>query len=115
MAGYRHIQEYEEEMLELKAQGMTVREIGERYGLTKEQTHDFFKRYNRKQRKIAAGIEIKPKGRPRKDSGKVPPSIQQLSKLTQLQYELARKESCIRRLEMENELMRDFLSLTGRK
>ena len=34
MAGYRHIQEYEEEMLELKAQGMTVREIGERYGLT---------------------------------------------------------------------------------
>ena len=115
MAGYRHIQEYEEEMLELKAQGMTVREIGERYGLTKEQTHDFFKRYNRKQRKIAAGIEIKPKGRPRKDSGEAPPSIQQLSKLAQLQYELARKESCIRRLEMENELMRDFLSLTGRK
>lgn len=115
MAGYRHIQEYEEEMLKLKAEGITVREIGERYGLTKEQTHDFFKRYNRKQRKIAAGIEIKPKGRPRKDSEKVPPSIQQLSKLTQLQYELARKESCIRRLEMENELMRDFLSLTGRK
>ena len=112
---YRQIQRYEEEMLELKSKGMTVREIGERYGLTKEQTHDFFKRHNRKQRKIAAGIEIKPKGRPRKDGGLVPPSIQQLSKLTQLQYELARKESCIRRLEMENELMRDFLSLTGRK
>ncbi|MBR3551807.1 MAG: hypothetical protein IKN72_00275 [Clostridia bacterium] len=39
MAGYRHIQEYEEEMLELKAQGMTVKEIGERYGLTKEQRY----------------------------------------------------------------------------
>ena len=113
--GYRHIQEYEEEMLELKAKGITVRKIGERFGFTYEQTHDFFKRYNRKQRKIAAGIEIKPKGRPRKDGGEVPPSIQQLSKLTQLQYELARKESCIRRLEMENELMRDFLLLTERK
>ena len=42
-------------------------------------------------------------------------SIQQLSKLTQLQYELASKDRYIKRLEMENELMRDFLSLTERK
>ena len=112
---YRHVSQYEKEMLELKAKGMTVREIGEKYGLTKEQTHDFFKRYNRIQRRIEEGIAIKPKGRPRKDGVEVPPSIQQLSKLTQLQYELARKESHIKRLEMENELMRDFLSLTGRK
>ena len=28
---YRHIQGYEEELLALKAQGMTVREIGERW------------------------------------------------------------------------------------
>lgn len=37
--GYRHIQIHEEEMLELKAQGLTLREFGERFGLTREQTH----------------------------------------------------------------------------
>ena len=112
---YGHIQQYEKEMLELKSEGVTVREIGERFGLTYEQTHDFFKRYNRKQRKLSEGIVIKPKGRPRKAGTGLPPSIKQLSKLTQLQYELARKERKIKRLEMENELMRDFLSLTERK
>ena len=112
---YRHIQQYEKEMLELKSEGVTVREIGERFGLTYEQTHDFFKRYNRKQRKLSEGIVIKPKGRPSKDGTELPPSIQQLGKLTQLQYELARKEREIKRLEMENELMRDFLSLTEGK
>ncbi len=66
-------------------------------------------------KKLAAGISIKPKGRPRKDGIGLPPSVQQLSKLTQLQYELAMKERHIKRLEMENELMRDFLSLTERK
>ena len=47
---YRHIQQYEKELLKLKEEGLTVKEIGERYGLTYEQTHEFFKRYNRKQR-----------------------------------------------------------------
>lgn len=112
---YRHIQQYEEEMLKLKAEGLTVREIGERFGLSYEKTHDFFKRYNRKQRKIAAGIAIKRPGRPRKNGEELPPSIQQLSKLAQLQYKLTEKERYIKRLEMENELMRDFLSLTERK
>ena len=112
---YRHIQQYEKEMVELKEQGMTVREIGEKFGLSYEQTHEFFKRRNRKQRKLEAGIAIKRKGRPRKNGDELPPSVQQLSKLTQLQYELARKEAEIKRLEMENELMRDFLSLTERK
>ena len=112
---YRHIQQYEKEMVELKEEGMTVKEIGAKFGLTYEQTHDFFKRRNRKQRKLKAGIAIKRKGRPRKNGAELPPSVQQLSKLTQLQYELARKEAEIKRLEMENELMRDFLSLTERK
>ena len=76
---------------------------------------DFKTIYNKNQRKFAAGIVVKPKGRPRKDGTKLPPSVQQLSKLTQLQYELESKERHIKRLEMENELMRDFLSLTERK
>ena len=112
---YTNIKDFEKELLEYLNQGHTLRETGEKYGFTYKEMRDFKTRYNKNQRKIAAGIEIKPKGRPRKDGTKLPPSVQQLSKLSQLRYELASKERYIRRLEMENELMRDFLSLTERK
>ena len=112
---YTYIKDFEKELLEYLNQGHTLRETGEKYGFTYKEMRDFKTRYNKNQRKIAAGIEIKPKGRPRKDGTKLPPSVQQLSKLSQLQYEVASKERYIRRLEMENELMRDFLSLTERK
>ena len=56
---YRHIEQYDAELKRLKEEGLTVREIGERFGLSYEQIHDYFKRQNRKQRKIAAGIAIK--------------------------------------------------------
>ena len=112
---YRHLKQYENELLELKAEGLTHREIGERLGFEPIKVKKFFERYRINQKKLSAGICIKPKGRPRKDETELPPSIQQLSKLTQLQYELARKERQVKRLEMENELMRDFLSLTERK
>ena len=107
---YTHIQQYEKELLELKAKGLTVREIGERFGLSYEQTHEFFKRYNRKQRKIAAGLAIRRKGRPPKDY-----EVSQADRISELRYIIARKDSKIKSLEMENELMRDFLSLTERK
>ena len=107
---YRHIQQYEEEMLKLKAEGLTVREIGEGFGLSYEKTHDFFKRYNRKQRKIEAGLAVKRPGRPPKDY-----VVSEQDKIAELKYILARKEARIKSLEMENELMRDFLSLTERK
>ena len=112
---YTYIKDFEKELLEYLNQGHTLRETGEKYGFTYKEMRDFKTRYNKNQRKIAAGIEIKPKGRPRKEGTKLPPSVQQLSKLSQLQYEVASKERYIRRLEMENELMRDFLSLTERK
>ena len=112
---YRHIKEYENEIIELRKQGKTKREICEKYGFTMKQLTNFITRYNTNQRKLSAGITIKPKGRPPKDRIELPPSVQQLSKLSQLQYELASKERYIKRLEMENELMRDFLSLTERK
>ena len=112
---YRHIIDYENEILEMRRQGKTRKEICEKYGFTLRQVKDFITRYNQKQKKLAAGISIKAKGRPRKNGSELPPSIQQLSTLTQLQYELAMKERHIKRLEMENELMRDFLSLTERK
>lgn len=112
---YRHISNYEKEILELREEGLSKREISKKLGITIKQITNFITRYNRKQDKIKAGIAIKPKGRPRKDGTSLPPSAEQLSKLTQLQYELDRKERYIKRLEMENELMRDFLSLTERK
>ena len=112
---YRHIKDYEKELIEYIEQGHTLRETGEKFGFTHKEIRDFKTRYNRNQKKLAAGIAIKPKGRPRKDGTVLPPSVQQLSKLTQLQYELASKERYIMRLEMENELMRVFLSLTERK
>jgi len=107
---YKHIKEYEKEILELKEKGVTKREIGERFGFSYEQVHNFISRYNERQRKLAAGIVIRKKGRPTKDC-----VVTEEDKLADLRYKLARKDARIRQLEMENELMRDFLSLTGRK
>lgn len=107
---YQHISNYEKEILELKAQGMTLREIGAKLGFTERQVHNFISRYNEKQRKIKAGVALKTKGRPPKDY-----EITEEMKINELKYIIARKDSKIKRLEMENELMRDFLSLTERK
>ncbi len=107
---YRHVQEYEKEILALKEKGFTAREIGEKLGFTKNQIHNFITRYNEKQRKLAAGIAIRKKGRPTKDTG-----VTEEDKLADLRYKLARKDARIKQLEMENELLRDFLSLTERE
>ena len=48
---YRHMKEYEKEILELKDQGYTKREIGETLGFTKEQIHNFISRHTRNQRR----------------------------------------------------------------
>lgn len=107
---YEHISKYEREILELKGQGLTLREIGEQLGFSYEQLHNFITRYNAKQRKIDAGIALRAKGRPPKDY-----EITEDMKINELKYIIARKDSKIKRLEMENELMKDFLSLTKRK
>lgn len=65
---YRHIKANEKEILELKKKGYTKREIGERLGFSYEQIHNFISRHNERQRKIAAGIAIRKKGRPSKDT-----------------------------------------------
>ena len=107
---YRNISMYEKEILELKANGKTLREIGEILGFSYEQLHNFISRHNEKQRRLAAGVAIKKKGRPAKDS-----VVTEEDTLANLRYKLARKDARIKQLEMENELMRDFLSLTERK
>ena len=60
--------------------------------------------------KIEAGIALRKKGRPPKNH-----VVREEDKIAELKYILARKEARIKSLEMENELMRDFLSLTERK
>jgi DNA-binding CsgD family transcriptional regulator len=107
---YTHIQQYEKEILELKEQGLTHKEVGEQLGFTQKQVKKFIERYHRKERKIAAGELIKRKGRPPKDN-----KFTETDKVSELKYIIARKDAKIKALEMENELMRDFLSLTGRK
>ena len=107
---YRHIQEYEKEILELKGKGFTNREIGEKLGFTLKQIHNFITRYNEKQRKLVAGIAINKKGRPSKNI-----VITDEDKVADLRYKLARKDARIKQLEMENELLRDFLSLTEKE
>ena len=91
---YTNLEQYEETILQLKAKGCTRREIAENLGITPEQVHSFVKRHNKKLRNIEAGVLPKKKGRP--------------SKAKSLEDEVLR-------LRMENELLRDFLSLRERK
>ena len=107
---YRHMKEYEKEILELRKQGKTNKEICEKFGFTIKQLKGFITRYNNHQKKLEAGIVIRKKGRPPKDY-----AVREEDKVSELRYILARKEAKIKSLEMENELMRDFLALTERK
>ena len=96
---YTHVEECEPVILQLREEGKTRREIAESLGLEKEQIKGWLNRYNRKQAKIAAGIPPKPKGRPRR---------RPLSREEEYEKEIAR-------LQMENQLLRDFLQFTERK
>ena len=101
---YTHIQVKEEEILALRGAGATRQEIANQLGLSKVQIKNWINRYNRKQTKLEAGIFPKPKGRRRKVAEPGDPG--------DIIAEQARE---IRRLKMENELLRDFLRSTGRK
>lgn len=107
---YRHIKQYEKELFELKLQGLTLQQIGDKFGLSREQVKEYFKRERRKERKQAAGIVLKQSGRPAKNY-----IFSEQNKVAELKYIIARKDAKIKSLEMENELMRDFLSCTERK
>ena len=99
---YTHIQEILPEIKAMIANGKSHREIEEFFGLTGDRpVHNLLKRERRKEKKVAAGIELRPKGRPRKDA-------QPRNVVAEQAYE-------INRLKMENKLLRDFLQLTGRK
>ena len=86
-----------EEVFRRKAAGETNREIGECFGLTKEQVKQLATRQRRKQRLIERGYLPRPKGRPRKDAAGE--NIRQQNELIQLR--------------MQVELLRNFLSEVG--
>jgi len=81
-----------------------------KFGFNMKQIKNFITRYNNRQKKLASGIVIHRKGRPQKDY-----EVSEQDKIAELRYILARKESRIKALEMENKLMKDFLSHTERK
>ena len=110
LRSYRHIKDYELEIEKLREEGYTSREIGNKLGFSYKQMRNYYYRSNVAERKIQAGISLKRKGRPPKDY-----VVSEQDKVSELKYILARKEAKIKSLEMENELMRDFLSLTERK
>ena len=99
---YTHIQEILPEIKAMIAKGKSHRETEEFFGLIGNRpVHNLLKRERRKEKKVAAGIVPRSKGRSRKDA----PSR---DVVTEQAYE-------INRLKMENKLLRNFLQLTGRK
>ena len=88
-----------EEVFRLKEVGKTNREIGEIYGLTKEQVKQLAKRQRKKQRLLANGYTPRPQGRPRK---------------TEATEEIRQKNE-LAQLRMQVELLQNFLSEVGRR
>ena len=99
---YTQVQGLLPEIKVMLSEGKTQREVAEHYGFKNKQVvKKLLERERRKERKLAAGILPRPKGRPREDAA--PRNI-----VAEQAYE-------IRRLQMENKLLRDFLRSTGRK
>ena len=84
----------EQIIIQLREEGKSRQEIADILGLTKAQIKDWVNRYNRRKKKQAVGV----------------PTLVEYYKR---QLRLAKSEN--KRLKMENELMRDFLSLTGKE
>ena len=97
---YTHIKAVESDILAMKQSGKTNREIAEHCGFKdKYVVKQWLRRYNRRQRALEAGIEPRRRGRP-------PKGCQPTER---------EKDTEIKRLKMENELLRDFLRLAGRR
>jgi len=96
---YTHVKVLEQEIIRLKMEGKTRREIAEMFDLTKDQVKGLVKRHNRAKKLAEAGVLPRRKGRPPKG----------------YQATEQDKDNEIKRLKMENELLRDFLRHGGRR
>lgn len=93
--GYTHIKIQEERIIKLREAGKTRQEIANELGLTKTQLKNWVNRFNRRESQEGGNI-AKVRGRK--------PAV------TLQEYKYENK-----RLKMENELLRDFLLLAGRR
>ena len=84
---YVKIDEHGKEILELKRAGKTNREIAPMLDVDKECIRNWMFRFNRQQRKLAAGIKLRPKGRPRKDAQPRDIVTEQAYKINRLKME----------------------------
>lgn len=99
---YEKVQELLPIIKKWLAEGKTQREVAAKLGLKdKYVVKQLLTRERRKERMAAAGIALRSQGRPKKDSA--PRDI------------AAEQAHEIRRLKMENALLRDFLSLSGKE
>ena len=96
---YTHVNEYETIILSMRQEGCKRREIADELGLSVKQIEDWTARYNKREELLLAGKERKVRGRPRKDGKPLQERI----------------ETELKRLRMENALLRDFLQSTERK
>lgn len=95
---YTHVQELLPDVLAMREEGDTYRQIANRFNLTKEQIEELCRRARRKQRKIEKSYVPQTKGRPRK----TPATQEQL------------QNNRIVELEMIVKLLQNFLSECGR-
>lgn len=95
---WTNIEMYEPEIIRLREAGLTRQQIADELFLEKVQIKNWINRYNKRQN-IISDRTPKPKGRPRKDGQAPRQNI----------------ETELRRLRMENKLLRDFLRSTERK
>ena len=89
--------------------GVTVKVLTEKYDKPFKTIKRMIARENNKKKKINVGIALRTKGRPAKDC-----PVTEADKVSELRYKLNRIDARINQLEMENELLRDFLKEIGR-
>ena len=95
---WTNMEVYEPEIIRLREAGFTRQQIADELSLEKVQNKNWRTRYNKRQTIISEPTP-KPKGRPRNDGN---PPTQKI-------------ESELKRLRMENKLLRDFLQSIERK
>ena len=101
----QRIKDNEQIIIQLREEGKSRQEIADALGFTKAQMKNWVSRYNRRQEKQAAGIPVLPKGRPRKNF-----ELTEGNRVEYYKHQLRLAKSENKRLKMENELMRDYLS-----
>lgn len=93
---WTNVSAQETEIEEMREAGKTKQEIADALGLTKKQIKNWINRHNRKEARSKAGIPPKVRGRK--------------ATVTLQEYKYENK-----RLKMENQLLRDFLRVAGRR